>query len=61
MELIDVFNVTYNFQSVLIRLDGNKIFEGFMGNVPMKFMKYKVIWIKSVEGTLIIDIWRWVI
>lgn len=61
MELIDVWNITYNFQSVLIRLSGNKIFEGFMGDVPMKFMKYQVIWVTSVEGTLIIDVWREVI
>ena len=58
MELIDVWNITYNFQSVLIRLAGNKIFEGFMGDVPMKFMKCQVIWITSVDGVLVIDIWK---
>ena len=57
MELIDVWNITYNFQPVLIRLSENKIFEGFMGDVPMKFMKYQVIWVTSVEGILIIDVW----
>ena len=57
MTLIDVWNITYNFQSVLIRLSENKIFEGLMGDVPMKFMKYQVIWITSVDGVLIIDVW----
>ena len=57
MVLIDVWNITHNFQSVLIRLSETKIFEGVMGDVPMKFMKYKVIWITSVDGTLIIDVY----
>ena len=56
MELIDVWNISYNCQLVLIRLAGNKIFEGFMGDVPMKFMKYPVLWINSVEDILIIDV-----
>ena len=54
--LINVWNISYNCQPVLLRLDGHKIFEGFMGDVPMKFMKYKVIWITSVDDVLIIDV-----
>ena len=58
MELIiDVWNITHNWQQALIRSDGHKIFEGLMGDVPMKFMKYQVIWITSVDGVLIIDVW----
>ena len=57
MELIiDVWNIVHNCQKVLNRSDGLKIFEGLMGDVPMKFMKRKVIWITSVDGVLIIDI-----
>ena len=57
MELIiDVWNITPNYQPVLIMSDCHKIFEGFMGDVPMKFMKYKVIWITSVDCALIIDV-----
>ena len=55
--LIDVWNISYNCQPVLMRSDGHKIFEGLMGDVPMKFMKYKVIWITSVDDVLIIDVW----
>ena len=57
MKLIDVWNISYNYQLVLIRLSENKIFEGFMGDVPMKFMNYPVLWITSVERILIIDVW----
>ena len=57
MKLIDVWNISYNCQLVLIRLSENKIFEGFMEDVPMKFMEYKVIGVTSVDGVLIIDIW----
>ena len=56
MRLIDVWNITYNSQWLLIRLDGNNIFEGLMGDVPMKFMNYPVIWITSIKDTLIIDV-----
>ena len=57
MELIiDVWNITHNCQPVLIRSDGHQIFEGLMGDVPMKFMKRQVIWITSVNGVLIIDV-----
>ena len=58
MELIiDVWNIAQNRQPVLIRSAGHKIFEGLMGDVPMKFMKCQVIWIASVDSVLIIDIW----
>ena len=57
MELIiDVWNIVHNCQKVIIRTDGLNIFEGLMGDVPMKFMKRKVIWITSVDGVLIIDV-----
>ena len=58
MTLSDIWNNTYNSQLVLIRLNENenKIFEGVMGDVPIEFMNYHVIWIKSVEDRLIIDI-----
>ena len=56
MTLSDVWNNTYNSQLVLIRVNENKIFEGVMGDVPMDFMNYHVLWIKSVEDRLIIDI-----
>ena len=57
MELIvDVWNIVHNCQQVVIRSDGLKIFEGLMGDVPMKFMKRKVIWITSVDGVLLIDV-----
>lgn len=56
MTLSDVWNSTYNSQMVLIRLNENNIFDGVMGNVPMEFMNYYVLWIKSVKDTLIIDI-----
>ena len=56
MELIsNVWNIVPNYQQVLIGVDGHKIFEGLMGDVPMKFMNLKVIWITSVYGVLIID------
>ena len=54
--LINVWNISYNCQPVLIMLDGHKIFEGLMGDVPMKFMKYQVIWMTSVDDVLIIDV-----
>ena len=54
--LINVWNISYNCQPVLIRADGHKIFEGLMGDVPMKFMKYKVICITSVDDVQIIDV-----
>lgn len=58
MELIiDVWNIVQNCQKVVIRSDGLEIFEGLMGDVPMKFMKRQVIWITSVNGVLIIDVW----
>ena len=56
MTLSDVWNNTYNSQLVLITLNENKIFEGVMGDVPMEFMNYHVLWIKSVKDRLIIDI-----
>ena len=56
MTLSDIWNNTYNSQLVLIRLNENEIFEGVMGDVPIEFMNYHVIWIKSVEDRLIIDI-----
>ena len=57
MELIiDVWNIVHNCQKVLIRSYGLNIFEGLMGDVPMKFMKRKVIWITSVDGVLLIDV-----
>ena len=57
MELvIDVWNIVHNCQQVVIRSDGLKIFEGLMGDVPMKFIKRQVIWITSVNGVLIIDV-----
>ena len=57
MELIiDVWNIVHNCQQVVIRSDGLKIFEGLMGDVPMKFMNRQVIWITSVNGVLIIDV-----
>ena len=55
MELIDVWNIVHNCQKVLIWSAGFKIFEGRMGDVPMKFMRRKVIWITSVDDVLIID------
>ena len=59
MELIiDVWNIVHNCQPVVIRSDGLKIFEGLMGDVPIKFMKCQVIWIKSVDSVLIIDVWK---
>lgn len=56
MTLSDVWNNTYNSQLVIIRLNENKIFAGVMGDVPMEFMNYHVLWIKSVEDKLIIDV-----
>ena len=56
MKLIDVWNITYNCQRVLIRLEENEIFDGLMGDVPMKFMNCNVLWIKSAVDRLIIDI-----
>lgn len=56
MELIDLWNIVHNCQNVSILSSGLKIFEGRMGNVPMKFMKRQVIWITSVDDVLIIDV-----
>ena len=57
MELIiDVWNIVHNWQNVVIRANGLKIFEGLMGDVPIKFMKRQVVWITSVDSALIIDV-----
>lgn len=56
LELIDLWNIVHNCQKVSILSSGLKIFEGRMGNVPMKFMKRQVIWITSVDDVLIIDV-----
>ena len=56
--LIDVWNISYNCQPVLINSDGNRIFDGLMGDVPMKFMNCQVIWITSVDDVLIINVWE---
>ena len=58
MELIDVWNIVHNCHPVVIMSDGLNIYEGLMGNVPMKFMKCQVIWIKSADNVLIIDVWK---
>ena len=57
MVLIDVWNITHNCQPVLINSDGDRIFDGLMGDVPMKFMNCQVIWITSVDDVLIINVW----
>ena len=58
MILSDVWNNTYNNQRVLIRVGGNDIFSGVIGDVPMEIMNYHVLWIKSAEDGLIIDTLR---
>ena len=58
MILMDVWNNTYNTQRVLIRSGENEIFSGVIGDVPMQFMNYQVLWIISAEDRLIIDILR---
>lgn len=58
MILSDVWNDTYNSQRVLIRVDENEIFAGVIGDVPMKFMNYIVLWIKSYVDILIIDVFK---
>ena len=47
MILSDVWNNTYNNQRVLIRVGGNDIFSGVIGDVPMEIMNYHVLWIKK--------------
>lgn len=56
MELIYVWNIIHNSNPVLIRSNGHEIFGGLMGDVPIKFMGFQVIWIKSVDDVLIIDV-----
>ena len=59
MELIiDVWNIVHNCHPVLIRSGGLNIFEGLMGDIPMKFMKCRVMWITSADGVLITDVWK---
>ena len=58
MKIIDVWNIVHNCHPVVIMSDGLNIYEGLMGNVPMKFMKCQVIWIKSADNVLIIDVWK---
>lgn len=58
MTLNDVWHNTYNSQRVLIRVDDNEIFAGVIGDIPMKFMNYLVLWIKSAADILIIDVFK---
>ena len=56
MKLFDLWNMCYNFQKVKIKVDDSVIFNGEMGNVPMKLNNWSVVWINAIEDILIIDI-----